>query len=111
MNKSLAEVVPAIADQVAAQKSRDLSSALQKGACWGTNLAELLAEAGDELVVEEGTKLKLSFDLVIALINIIFGKIKEVFSECEGKTLHIEFPNTVWGNIARGLLGLLGIKL
>lgn len=91
--------------------SRSVGGIIEKGACYSTNLAELLAEGADEFIDSDGKFLKFDFSLAVKLINVFWAKIKETILECEGKEVEIKFPTGPIGVIISTLLAALGIRI
>ena len=82
-----------------------------KVGCYSANIAELASEINDELVVDEGGKIKISFFGWIKLIQVFWNKIKETAVECEGKEVEVNLPDGIIGNVVNTLLGAIGLKL
>lgn len=84
--------------------------ALGDAACYAANAAELLAKLNATLPVSpDGKRIRLDFKTAAALLQAFWDQFKDAARDCAGK--EIEVPNTGFWNIARSLLGLVGIRL
>lgn len=91
--------------------SRSTGDSLEKVQCYMINGAELMGEFRNEFVEEEGNVVRFDWTTGIALVNLVWSKIKEAFAECDGKKLEIKLPETFWGRLLSAALTGVGLRL
>lgn len=84
-------------------------SALGDVACYATNAAELLTKIASTLPVTPDGKVRVDFKTAVALLQAFWDAFKKAAKDCAGK--EIEVPSSGFWNVARSLLGLVGIRL
>jgi len=80
--------------------------------CYSANLSEFAKELRMNLIdpnTDEFRKVDLSF--AVSTVNSALSKVKETLSECEGRTLEINLPDTPVWSVIKVLLQVLNIKL
>lgn len=70
---------------------------LKKAGCYTINFGEMLTDLSNTSTFEDG-KVKISYNNVLQLIQILHDNIAETLQECEGKTFVITVPNGLIGS-------------
>ena len=90
-------------------KEIQTQTALGDAACYASNAAELLAKVAATVPVTPDGKIRIDFKTAVAVLQLFWDQFKASAEKCAGK--QIEVPNSGFWNIARSLLGLVGIRL
>jgi len=74
-----------------------MNEALKDAGCYTMNLGEMLTDLSTAATFE-GDKVKISYNNVLQLIQILHDNIAETLQECEGKNFVITVPSGLIGS-------------
>jgi hypothetical protein len=78
----------------------------KKIACYAINAGQALQTVADTLPVDETGKVRLNWDVVKALIQVIWDAFKKTLKDCAGREVNVKLPP-----IVALILGALGLRL
>lgn len=80
-----------------------MNEALKDAGCYTMNLGEMLTDLSSSATFE-GDKVKVSYNNVLQLIQILHDNIAETLQECEGKEFVITLPKGLIGSTIKTLV-------
>ena len=80
-----------------------MNEALKDAGCYTMNLGEMLTDLSTAATFE-GDKVKVSYQNVLQLIQILHDNIAETLNECEGKEFVITLPKGLIGSTIKTLV-------
>ena len=80
-----------------------MNEALKDAGCYTMNLGEMLTDLSTAATFE-GDKVKVSYQNVLQLIQILHDNIAETLQECEGKEFVITLPKGLIGSTIKTLV-------
>lgn len=80
-----------------------MNEALKDAGCYTMNLGEMLTDLSSSATFE-GDKVKVSYQNVLQLIQILHDNIAETLQECEGKEFVITLPKGLIGSTIKTLV-------
>ena len=80
-----------------------MNEALKDAGCYTMNLGEMLTDLSSSATFE-GDKVKISYQNVLQLIQILHDNIAETLQECEGKEFVITLPKGLIGSTIKTLV-------
>jgi len=80
-----------------------MNEALKDAGCYTMNLGEMLTDLSSSATFE-GDKVKVSYQNVLQLIQILHDNIAETLQECEGKQFVITLPKGLIGTTIKALV-------
>ena len=80
-----------------------MNEALKDAGCYTMNLGEMLTDLSSSATFE-GDKVKVSYQNVLQLIQILHDNIAETLQECEGKQFVITLPKGLIGSTIKTLV-------
>ena len=80
-----------------------MNEALKDAGCYTMNLGEMLTDLSTAATFE-GDKVKVSYQNVLQLIQILHDNIAETLQECEGKQFVITLPKGLIGSTIKTLV-------
>jgi hypothetical protein len=79
---------------------------LKKGACYAINAGDALQKVATTLPVDDAGKVRFSWDVAKALIQVLWDAFKKTMKDCAGREVNINLPPLV-----SLILGALGLRL
>ncbi len=83
-----------------------IKDGLGKGACYAINAGDALQKVATTLPVDADGKVRLNWDVIKALIQVLWDAFKRTMKDCAGKEVNVKLPPLV-----ALILGALGLRL
>lgn len=87
-------------------KGASVPDDLKKGACYAINAGDALQKVATTLPVDDAGKVRFSWDVAKALIQVLWDAFKKTMKDCAGREVNIKLPPLV-----SLILGALGLRL
>jgi len=87
-------------------KAANLPDDAKKVACYTINAGQALKSVAETLPVDDAGKVRPSWDVVKALIQVLWDAFKKTMKDCAGREVNVKLPPLV-----SLILGALGLRL